>query len=99
MSQGNNINTGDQEWQLDLTCSQGTLARYKELVAIDDADLAEDVDTSRNNKIAAPIPDQHIHLTRGLFRYASFINGFINFALKLCGAAIFLYTLLYIFAG
>ena len=99
MSRGNNNNTGGQEWRLNLTCSQETLARYEELIEIDNADLPEVSDSSHSNKVVVSKPDQQVDLADGLFSCASYINGFINIVLKLCGAGILLYTLLYIFAG
>lgn len=98
MSRGNN-NTGGQEWRLDLTCSQETLARYKALTETDDTDLPDDADLSHADKIVIAKPDQEVDLADNLCTCASYINGFINFALKLCGVGLFLYTLLYIFAG
>ena len=99
MPEGDYTSIGDEEWLLDLTCSQETLARYQALIETDNTDLHEDFDSSHTNKIVISKPDQEVDLADRLCTCASYINGLINIVLRLCGAGILLYTLLYIFAG
>ncbi|MEM6259513.1 MAG: hypothetical protein AAF711_08415 [Planctomycetota bacterium] len=99
MPHGNAIDTGEQEWQLDLTCNQQTLARYEAQQNVEISEVSEQAQPRATGQKETIQPRSGKDLTEGLFRLASHINALINIVLKLCAAGIFLYILLYLFAG